>query len=141
MKKCDEDILNEFVKTRNLTLRTKHGYKDSLRIYLLVQEISFEELLEEAESEEEDSVRWKNRSLKFRLINFRIYLEENYLKSTARTHFQRIKTLYGHFEIEIHSLPPSSTKNNNDFKPISFSDLPSREIIKSAIEIQIGCRQ
>lgn len=135
MKKCDEDILNEFVKTRNLTLRTKHGYKDSLRIYLLVQEISFEELLEEAESEEEDMVRWKNRSLKFRLINFRIYLEENYLKSTARTHFQRIKTLYGHFEIEIHSLPPSSTKNNNDFKPISFSDLPSREIIKSAFEI------
>ena len=135
MKKCDEDILNEFVKTRNLTSRTKHGYKDSLKIYLLVQELSFDELLEEAELEEEQRIRWKNRKLKIRLINFRLYLEENYLKSTARTHLQRIITLYKHFEVEIHTLPPSSSKSSNDFKPISFSDLPSREIIKSAIEI------
>ena len=95
----------------------------------------FHDLLKEADYEEEIGIRWKKRKLKVRLMEFRIFLQENYLASTAKVYFQRILTLYRHFEIEIHELPPISTKNCKFSKPITFEDLPTKEIIKEAIEI------
>ena len=80
-------------------------------------------------------IRWKNRKLKQRLINFRLYLQENYLISSAKVYFQRILTLYRHFEIEIHNLPAISSKSAKMSKPITFEDLPTKDIIKNAIEI------
>lgn len=135
MNKNDEKLLNEFIKTRNLSNRTKHGYKDALNKYVNFQKTSFVNLLDEADLEEEKGVRWKNRKLKQRLINFRTFLQENFMTSTAKVYFQRILTLYKHFEIEIHHLPTISIKSCNQPKPITFEDLPTKEIIKSAVEI------
>ena len=50
-------------------------------------------------------------------------------------HFQRILTIYRHFEIEIHNLPQINQKNTNKLKPIMFEDLPTKEIIKDAVNI------
>lgn len=135
MYENDEKLLEEFIKTRNLSSRTKHGYKDSLNKYSSLQNDSFLNLLKEADQEEENGLRWKNRKLKQRLINFRIFLYENFLVSTAKVHFQRILTLYKHFEIEIHELPKLSLKSCKQSKPIVFEDLPTKEIIHCAIEI------
>lgn len=131
----DEDILEEISKTRNLALKTKQSYKNALNIYTTFQNKSFHDLLKEAEYEEELGIRWKKRKLKQRLINFRIYLHKNYLLSTSKVYFQRILTLYRHHEIEIHDLPPISTKSAKMSKPITFEDLPTKEIIKCAIKI------
>lgn len=135
MNNHDKELINEFVKIRNLSKRTKHGYKDALKKYVDFQDDSFVNLLKEADQEEERGVRWKNRKLKQRLINFRIFLQENFMVSTARVHFQRILTLYKHFEIEIHELPKMSIKSCKQSKPITFEDLPTKEMIRSAVEI------
>ena len=135
MYENDEKMLNNFVKIRNLSSRTKHGYKDSLKKYTSFQNDSFINLLKEADCEEERGIRWKNRKLKERLINFRIFLYENFMITTAKVHFQRILALYRHFEIEIHELPKISVKSCNQSKPITFEDLPTKEMIRTAIEI------
>ncbi|MBR6993916.1 MAG: site-specific integrase [Methanobrevibacter sp.] len=135
MDKIDEKILIEISKTRNLAFKTTQSYKNALNAYIASQNKSFHELLKEADIEEEKGVRWKKRKLKQRLINFRIYLQENYLVSTAKVYFQRILTLYRHFEIEIHVLPPISTKSAKMSKPITFEDLPTKEMIKNAVKI------
>ena len=131
----DKKILEDVSKIRNLASKTEQSYKNALNIYTQFQNKSFHDLLKEAEHEEELGIRWKKRKLKQRLINFRIYLHKNYLISTSKVYFQRILTLYRHYEIEIHDLPPISTKSAKISKPITFEDLPTKEIIKSAIKI------
>ncbi|MFM5882423.1 site-specific integrase [Methanobrevibacter gottschalkii] len=131
----DKKIVEDISKTRNLALKTKQSYKNALNIYTTFQNESFNNLLKEAEYEEELGIRWKKRKLKQRLVNFRIYLNNNYLISTSKVYFQRILTLYRHYEIEIHDLPRISTKSAKMSKPITFEDLPTKEIIKCAIKI------
>ena len=135
MNSKDKEIINEFIKVRNLNKRTVYGYKNVIKLYTDFNNMSLSELLKEAEEDEENGVRWKNRKLKQRLLNFRVFLQRQYLISTVKVHFQRILTIYRHFEIEIHNLPPINLKNTNKLKPIMFGDLPTKEIIKDAIDI------
>ena len=135
MYSIDQEILDEFIKVRNLNNRTVYGYKNAIKLYTNFNNMSLSELLKEAENDEENGVRWKNRKIKQRLLNFRVFLQRHYLISTVKVHFQRILTIYRHFEIEIHNLPPINLKNTNKLKPIMFEDLPTKEIIKDAVNI------
>lgn len=135
MYECDYKILEELSKSRNLAPKTKQGYLNAMNCYSMFNNNSFKNLLSEADQEEENNVRWKKRKLKKRLINFRCYLQEEYLVSTAKVYFQRILAIYRHFEIEIHELPYTSNKHGNIPKPITFEDLPTKTIIKNAINI------
>ena len=131
----DEKIVNGFIKVRNLSNRTVYGYKNSIKLYTDFNEMSLSALLKEAENDEENGIRWKNRKLKERLLDFRLFLQEKYLITTVKVHFQRILTIYRHFEIEIFQLPPINLKNTNNLEPVMFEDLPTKEIIKDAVEI------
>ena len=135
LNKLDMNLLNELTATRNLSSKTKQSYEDALKCYVDFNNKFLVDLLGEAEQEEDNGVRWKNRKLKYRLINFRVYLQEKYLISTAKVYFQRVLTFYRHYEVEIHKLPPISTKSCNMSKPITFEDLPTKEIIRKAIKI------
>ena len=135
MNSKDEKIINEFIKVRNLNKRTVYGYNNAIKLYTNFNNMSLSELIKEAENDEENGVRWKNRKIKQRLLNFRVFLQRHYLISTVKVHFQRILTIYRHFEIEIHNLPPINLKNTNKLKPIMFEDLPTKEIIKEAVNI------
>lgn len=135
MNSKDKEIMNGFIKVRNLNKRTVYGYNNVIKLYTNFNNMSLSELLKEAEKDEEKGIRWKNRKIKMRLLNFRVFLQNNYLISTAKVHFQRILTIYRHFEIEIHNLPQINLKNANKLKPIMFEDLPTKEIIKDAINI------
>ena len=135
MNSKDKEIMNGFIKVRNLNKRTIYGYNNAIKLYTNFNNMSLSELLKEAEKDEEKGIRWKNRKIKMRLLNFRVFLQNNYLISTAKVHFQRILTIYRHFEIEIHNLPQINLKNANKLKPIMFEDLPTKEIIKDAINI------
>lgn len=135
MNIVDKNILRNFSNNRNIAYKTEQSYNHALNCYIECQNKTFHDLLKEADQEEELGIRWKNRKLKQRLINFRLYLQENYLISSAKVYFQRILTLYRHFEIEIHNLPAISSKSAKMSKPITFEDLPTKDIIKNAVEI------
>lgn len=130
----DPEILERFYNARNLQKRTRLGYKDAVRIYTNFTGYTLHELLTEAETEEEQGIRWKNRKLKKRLLDFRTYLQNNYAVGTAKIHFQRIKAIYTHYEIEIHHLPPISNVNVSQ-NIVSFKDIPTVDVIKKALQI------
>lgn len=130
----DQKILNQIYENRNLQGRSKQAYNDTVKNYTEFQKENMKTLIEEAITEEENGVRWRNRQLRQRLINYRTYLYQKYRKNTAHIHFTRIKSLYKHYEIEIHSLPPISTRNKNN-ETIQYKDLPDREILQKAINI------
>lgn len=133
--KTDEELLEEFCSSRNHTYGTRKGYESSLRIYTKFNQMTLFQLLDEAEQEEQERIRWKDRKLRRRLINYRRYLYENYLYSTANFHLSRIQTFYKFFDIELQQLPYISTKTLNHAAPLTYHDLPDKEIIRKALKI------
>ena len=97
--------------------------------------MSLEELLEEAELEEEQGIRWKKRKLKRRLITYRQFLIDNYPINTVKTMFNPITAIYKYYEIEILDIPKISPKSIKTKEPITFKDLPDKEVIRKAIDI------
>ena len=135
MNMKDKELIEEFQQIRRLTKSSMNTYTSAFKIYKEYNEKTLCELLKEAEQEEDKSIRWKHRKLKKRLIEFRGYLYDNYLRNSARTLFSKIITLYRTYEIEIHELPRISEKNINTPSPITYRELPNIEIIRDAVEI------
>lgn len=134
MNMNDEELLREFAVARNLKDTTKESYKIYLKEYSTFNQKTIQELLTEAESEEEQGIRWKHRKLKQRLLKYRTYLYSKHAPSTAKTRISKLMSFYKHYEIEIHQLPPFNNKNNQETH-ISFKDLPDKDIIKKALKI------
>ncbi len=131
----DEEILENLHNIRNHSRTRRDTYKQAVKNYVKFNGMSLQELLTEAENEEEQGIRWKKRTLKTRLINFRGYLTQNYNINTAKVYLSTIQTIYKHYEIEIHDLPFFSDKNVIQNAPINYEDLPTKEIIKEALKL------
>ena len=130
----DEKILEDIVLTRNLSERTEILYKQIIEKYTQYHQKPLTELIKEAEIEEEQRIRWKNRKLRKRLITFRNYLYDTYMTSTAKMNYSKILTIYRHYEIELQPLPPISEKQTPK-TIIQFKDLPNKEIIGKALKL------
>lgn len=132
--KDDAELIHYFSKTRKLQKSTYLSYKTYIKQYTEFNQKTMIELLQEAEDEEEQGIRWKHRTLRKRLIEFRAYLYDNYAYSTAKSRFSKLLAFYKHFEIEIHQLPKISTINA-DKTHMGFKDLPDKDIIKKALKV------
>lgn len=106
-----------------------------LKHYERFQETTLSELIEEAEEEEDKGIRWKHRKLKRRLISYTNHLQQTMMYSSAVVYLSTVKSFYRYFEIEIHDMPGLNKKNSNLPVPISFKDLPDKEIIRQSLEI------
>ena len=80
-------------------------------------------------------IRWKHRTLKKRLIEFRSYLYDKHAVTTAKGRFSKLLAFYRHFEIEIHPLPKYNLRNTKPERPIDFKELLNKEILRDAIDI------
>ena len=133
--KSDAELLEYLQKTRNISDNTLASYKTYIKEYSKVNHNMFMvNLIKEAEQEEDEGIRWKHRKIKQRLMQYRAYLYDTHAYSTAKSRFGKILTVYRHFDIEIHKLPPINTRNDTT-EHISFKDLPDKEIINEAINI------
>ena len=132
--KTDTELLDYFAKTRNLQKNTKKSYTIYIKQYSEFNDMSMGDLLKEAEAEEEQGIRWKHRTLKKRLIEYRAHLFDTYAYSSAKSRFSKILAFYKHFEIEIHPLPKIATINVEK-SHMGFKDLPDKDIIKKALKI------
>ena len=133
--KSNEEILQEIHHAKSHSKSSKKIYKNAVKQYCKYNKLSLSELIKEADEEEEAGIRWKNRKLKKRLINFRQELIKNYKKNTIQSYFNAIRSIYHYFEIEIHDLPALNKKSINVSEPINYVDLPTKEIIKKALKI------
>ena len=131
----DQELLNQICEERNHTEGTKKVYIMAVKSFVKFHETSLTDIIKKAEEEEEEGVRWKNRTIRKRLIDYRKYVYKHYLKSTATMYFQRIISILQHVEIELHKLPPFSTKNLNQNPPTTFRDIPDKKILKKAIQL------
>ena len=136
--KNDNELIEYFGKTRNIKQSTLDQYKIYLKEYSDFNSMTLTELLEEAEQEEEIGKRWKYRSLKKRLIEYRTYLYDKHSKLTAKQRFIKIQAFYTHFDIEIHNLPKFNEKNLEANRKIAFTDLLTKEELRNAIDVNLS---
>ena len=128
-------MLNQFINERNLSQSTIRNYTSSVKLYEKLNNKTLNELIDEAEKEEIRKMRWKERKLKKRLIDFRSYLYKNMIQTTAKKYLSNIKTIYRHFEIELQPLPSFNSKQINKSVEIKFKDIPTKKNIKDALNI------
>ena len=133
----DNQILDEITQTRNIQKGTRKNYQNAIKLYTESQGKTLTELIQEAEAEEENGVRLKNRTLKKRLIHFRNYLinDKNYSKLTIEKTVSLVKTIYSHYEIEIPKIPVFNNKPAKEYPPIYYDDLPTKELNQEAIRL------
>jgi len=124
-----EQLFNDFCRERNLSPGSIGVYEHALKNYVKYNGMSLRELIDEADQEEEQRIRWKRRRLKHRLIDFRNYLiDYGYAKETINTMMKRVTTFYRHHEIEIHHLPRVNIQSTVEIK------IPTREDLKTAVD-------
>ena len=133
--KTDHELLEDFQKRRNLKPSSMRQYKTVLKRYSEYNKLSLVELLHEAETEEDDRIPQRRRQLTTRLLGFRNHITEHYKKNSVRSMMTKTLTLYTTYGLEIPKLPRQSKKNMNDCPPITFKDLPDKDIIKASLNI------
>ena len=129
----DNELLNEIHLMRNHSERTQTIYRYALKKYTDFCSMSMEELLEEAELEEDKGIKWKKRKLKRRLLTFRQHLLQDYSLNTMYVVMRPVIAIYKYYEIEVFELPPVNKKNVDTPAPVRFSDLPDKEILNFTI--------
>lgn len=128
-------IMERLHKERNHSPNTIITYDRSVKYYERLTGHTMEECLEVADDEEYENIRWKNTQTRKWILEYREWLYQEYNVSTAQLYLTAILTTYRHFEITIPPLPYYSTKGLKKTSPITYSDLPDREILSECLTV------
>ena len=90
----DEQLLKNLALTNNHSKATIKMYKHCLGKYSSFFQMSLQELLMEAEEDENNGLKWKHRRVKTRLIEYRQFLLDNYALNTLKRHMVSIIKFY-----------------------------------------------
>lgn len=126
-------MIEEIHLAKNHSKNTRLVYEYAIRNYTAYFNEPIEDLIMEAENDE--GTKWKHSRLKKRLIEYRHYLIENYPKKTVDTYFTTILSIYRYYEIEIGELPRVNERSYVKTEPVTFKDLPDKDIIRASLEI------
>ena len=130
-----DNYLQRFYQERNSSPNTISTYNRSIRKYTTLTGYSVTELIRIAETEEHDNIHWRNSQTRQWLLEYRNKLYQQYNISTAQLYLRAVITLYRHYEITIPSLPYYSTKQAKHSPPLTYQDLPTRELLQQALEL------
>jgi len=128
----ESNTLNIFFEEKGLSKNSRKTYVNAVKQYTRFTKMSLENLIKEADFEEEERIRWKKRTLRKRLLDFRRYLYSSLAEGSAKLYFSRIKTIYTHFGIEIGHIPMYKSKQIDRTHEMTYRDILTREELKSA---------
>ena len=129
-KEKNNHIIDEIAQTKNLAENTIKNHANTLNQYSVFHQMSMQELLDEADEEEEKQIRMKRRKIKNRILSFRQHLlKEGKTPLTINTLISIIQATYRFYEIETPRIPHIRNTTHE-----TIDDIPSREHIRKALE-------
>lgn len=131
----NNELINNLSISCNHSEGTQKIYIYVLNEYSKYFNQSLQELLSEAEQDENNGIKWKHSKLKAKLIKYRHHLLQKYAFATVRKHMNSIIVFYKFYDIEVQKLPRLNDKSIKKPEPIYFRDLPDKEIIREAVNI------
>jgi len=128
----DEPLFKEFCSNREIKHESIRAYKYALLKYCNFVNKGLEELIEEAEEEEELSIRMRKRKINQYLTNFKSRLDESDLSERSKKQIiMLVKAFYKEFDIEI---PQSKRRKSSPARAETIADLPTIEEIQLFLE-------
>lgn len=136
-----EEFIEDIKRKTKVRERTITYYKIYLRYYTEFHQMSLEELLDEAEQEEDDRIRMRKRKINSRLMDFYDYLsntkyhkikdgeDKKYKESTIIAIMTKVTSFYRIYQIEIPQI-----KQRKDDKSETLEDLPTLQELKQAVQ-------
>lgn len=129
----DENIYQEWFTKRDLSTGTRRGYRIVAEDYKLFTGKNLSELVDEAEQEEEQGLRFRKRSINKYIIGFKAHLEEkNYAPTTLNTKMKGIFSFYLAFDIR---LPKIKFPRGDICLDKNYKRPPTRENIQQMIDV------
>lgn len=128
--RTNKEIIHEMKLVQKWTEQTTRQIQTITEDYCNYQNMTLEELLREAEEDEEQNKKIKKRRIKTRLHNYTLHLLERKLEnSTILLYLAKIKQVYIYNDIEIPELHLSLQKNRE-----TYTDILTRAEIRRAVE-------
>lgn len=128
--KQNNQILKEMKIVHNWTENTYKQYNIALTSYTTYHNMTFPELLTEAEKDEETITKTGKRKIKQRLLQYRIHLQEDkqFKPNSTKAYLSKISKIYKYHDIDIPDLPRIKC-------PImeNYEDIPTHKQIQKAI--------
>lgn len=129
-KTKNQEIVDELCSLKPVKPGTRQGYLTTLNNYTSYQNMSFQELLKEAEQEELNGTPLKHRKIRQRLTGYMNFLREhNYNNLTINSYLKRIRYIYKMYYIELPILFYPKTKQKD-----SIYDIVTVEDIKKVLK-------
>lgn len=134
--KTHSTLLDKFISKKRLADSTAHIYKYAIKSYESFNNMVIEDLMEEADMEEDNRVKLKRRRLKNRLEDYLLYNlnTSDLLNSSAMRYFNLILSFYRYWGIEIPRLDKPIVKKDYH---LSYNDIPNQNHIRQALK---GCK-
>ncbi|WP_323736208.1 site-specific integrase [Methanosphaera sp. ISO3-F5] len=126
----NNQILKEMSLLYNWSKGTLKTYTTALNNYTQYQNSTIQDLINEAEHDEETIHKQSKRNLKQRLIRYRLHLQEErqFSQNTIKMYLAMISKVYRYCDIEVPRLPPIRVVQTE-----TFEDIPTREEIQRVI--------
>ena len=135
----NQNIIEQIAKSKNLKKRSIERYNVNLKEYSALNKLSLEELLIEAENEEDERIRMRNRKIYTRLEHYKETLqngtyitkdgkEKPYKEHAISTKFNTVKGFYNFFNIEVPNISVKVSKRIKD-----LNDIPSKKDVYNVI--------
>ena len=133
------ELFEDFCIENDYAEGTLRKYKNTLNNYCNFHKKTLEELIKEAEYEEETIPHLKKRKIRKKLTSFRNYLnnEKKFSAWTVKTNVMCVKSFYKYHEITLPTIKLTNL-NDSDNESIGIKDLPDMNIIRTAIESSVG---
>jgi len=118
-----------FLKSRNLKASSIQRYKVYLTLYSEFIDKKPKQWIEEAEYEEDHSIRKRQRKIKKHLIDYNEFLEsKGYSPRTIAAALTITRTFYKEFDIQL-----PIQKVNRKYRPETIDDIPNMDEIRKAL--------
>ena len=118
----------DLIISRNLRKSSIREYAKSLNQYCVFINKNPTELIEEAENQEDQQIRMKNRNIKRYLLDYYKYLKDRDLRyNTIKMQLAVIKTFYHEYDIET---PRFKLVKDEILETVYSTDLPGHDEIK-----------
>ncbi|OEC86753.1 tyrosine-type recombinase/integrase [Methanobacterium bryantii] len=129
----DESLFIEFCDNRGLSKGSILAYRTSLQKYSDFTNMSLEELIQQAEDEEEEQIRMKRRKIRSYLMDFRKYLnEQKFASNYVSQVISQVRTFYSEYEVE---LPKKFRRQSRrDKVQETFEDIPTMDDVKKSLD-------
>ena len=130
-----KSLLQIYFLERNSSESTQRNYKRVVKSFENHTNQTLQEILNTAETEEQQNIKWQKSTLYYYLISFRKYLYETVQPSTAKMNFTVIKTILRYFGANILPLQSFSTKKYHKVE-LTPEDIITPDELKVCINVK-----